>query len=96
MTDDFKGYNILDKEGSKYIRLKVNHSKGEYCNHKNPDVHTNGIESVWALVKRAYTGTYHHYSKKYMQRYVDEVAFRQSNKDNPFVFDVVLEQAIND
>jgi hypothetical protein len=30
-----------------------------------------------------------------MQRYVDEVAFRQSNKDNPFVFDAVLEQAID-
>jgi transposase-like protein len=95
MTDDFKGYNILDKEGSEYIRLSASHSQGEYCSHKTPGVHTNGIESIRALVKRAYIGTYHHYSKKYMQRYVDEVAFRQSNKDNPFVFDVVLEQAIN-
>jgi transposase-like protein len=94
MTDEFKSYGILDKKDSKYIRFSVNHKKGEYCSHKNPEVHTNGIESVWALVKRAYRGTYHHYSVKYMQKYVDEVAFRQSNKDNPLVFEAVLEQAV--
>jgi hypothetical protein len=37
---------------------------------------TNGIESVWAVLKRGYYGIYHHFTVKHMQRYVDEFAFR--------------------
>ena len=39
-------------------------------------IHTNGIESVWAVLKRGYIGTFHHFSMKHCQRYVDEFAFR--------------------
>jgi hypothetical protein len=35
-------------------------------------VHTNGIESVWALLKRGYNGVFHHFSDKHIERYVDE------------------------
>ena len=38
--------------------------------------HTNGIESVWAVLKRGYIGTFHNFSQKHLQRYVDEFAFR--------------------
>ena len=38
------------------------------------EVHTNGIESFWALIKRTYHGTHHWYSHKHMQRYVSECA----------------------
>ena len=38
--------------------------------------HTNGIESVWAVLKRGFNGTYHNWSKKHCDRYVDEFAFR--------------------
>ena len=37
---------------------------------------TNGIESMWALLKRAFHGTHHHFSKKHLQRYIDEASFR--------------------
>jgi transposase-like protein len=94
ITDELKSYSILDKKGSRFFHLKVNHSQGEYCNSKHPWIHTNGRESVWALVKRAYIGIYHHYSLKYMQRYMDEVAFRQSHRTDDRTFDVVLEQSI--
>jgi len=43
--------------------------------------HTNGIESVWAALKRGFYGTYHHFSRKHMQGYVDEFAFRL-NEEN--------------
>jgi hypothetical protein len=51
----------------------VNHSDGTYV---LGDAHTNGIESFWALFKRGYHGVYHWMSRKHMQRYVDEFAYR--------------------
>ncbi len=42
---------------------------------------TNGIESVWALLKRGLTGVYHHASVKHLGRYVDEFAFRLNEGD---------------
>ena len=68
-TDDHRGY--LGLQG--YEHESVKHSAGEYVNGM---IHTNGIESVWALLKRGYTGTYHHFSLKHMQRYLNEFTFR--------------------
>ena len=59
--------------GLPYPHETVKHSAKEYVNGM---AHTNGIESVWALLKRGYYGTYHNFSAKHVQRYVDEVAFR--------------------
>ena len=36
--------------------------------------HTNGIESFWAVLKRTYHGTFHHLSKKHVNRYVPQFA----------------------
>ena len=51
----------------------VNHSAKEYVNDM---AHTNSIESLWALLKRGLTGTYHNVSAKHLPRYIDEFAFR--------------------
>ena len=45
---------------------RPNHSRGEYV---RGDATTNGIESFWALLKRAYQGTFHSLSKKHLDRY---------------------------
>jgi len=37
-----------------------------------------GIESFWALLKRGYYGTHHWWSKKHLNRYVSEFAYRQN------------------
>lgn len=56
----------------------VNHSEGEYvCD----NVTTNGIESVFAVLKRGMIGVYHHASEKHLARYVDEFAFRLNDGD---------------
>ena len=52
---------------SEYTHETVEHSVGEYVRDM---AHTNGIESFWALLKRGYIGTFHHFSEKHMGRYV--------------------------
>lgn len=44
----------------------VNHSAGEYV---RDNAGTQGIESFWSLLKRAYTGTFHKISPKHLHRY---------------------------
>ena len=74
MTDQLSSYNILDKENEKrFVRLKVDHSV-TYSLGKG--IHTNGIESFWAIVKRGVYGIYHHISVAYMQDYINEFCFR--------------------
>lgn len=71
-TDEWASYKgILG-----YKHDSVNHNVGQYV---KGDTHTNSIESFWALLKRGVDGTFHHVSKKHLQRYVNEFAFRASN-----------------
>lgn len=70
-TDEHGGYEGL--EGLWFYHRTVNHGAGEYV---RDAIHTNSIESVWALLKRGVYGTWHHVSAKHLGRYVDEVAFR--------------------
>lgn len=53
----------------------VLHSLGEYV---RGEVHTNGIESLWSMLKRGHVGTYHHMSDKHLHRYVNEFAGRHN------------------
>ncbi len=68
-TDEHRSYNGM----TEYTHLSVNHSAKEFVNGM---AHTNGIESVWAVLKRGYYGTFHHFSVKHLQRYVDEFSFQ--------------------
>ncbi len=69
-TDEFASYQNL---GKRYDHQHVNHSAKEYVYGM---AHTNGIESVWAVMKRGFNGVYHHWSVKHMDRYTDEFTFR--------------------
>jgi hypothetical protein len=71
MTDEHPAYEGLN--GSLFNQESVNHSAGEYVRGM---AHTNGIESVWAVLKRGLHGVYHHVTAKHLGRYVDEFAFR--------------------
>ncbi len=56
-----------------YDRISVNHSAKEFVKDM---ASTNGVESMWALLKRSVNGTYHHINKKYINRYINEFTFR--------------------
>lgn len=75
MTDEWKAYSGLDRvyDG----RESVNHTSREYV---RGDVHTNTVESFFALLKRGIVGSYHHVSRKHLSRYCDEFSFRWSHR----------------
>jgi len=75
-TDDHLGYQGIG--GMFYKHESVNHSGGQYV---RDDVTTNGIESVWAVLKRGLHGVYHHASDKHLARYVNEFTFRLNDGD---------------
>ncbi len=70
-TDNHGGYRYMRDAG--YKHETVNHTAGEYS---RDGVSTNGIESVWAVLKRGIHGVYHQVSPKHLRRYVDEFTFR--------------------
>jgi len=57
----------------------VHHGRGEYV---RGNIHTNSIESFWALLKRGIVGNYHNVSKKYLPFYLNEFSVRFNNRKN--------------
>lgn len=92
MTDDHRSYHGLWAKGYKHHVVK--HSTYEYVDGIS---NTNSMESFWALLKRGLYGTYHNVSKKHLQRYVNEFAFRAGSGGVAFNFmDAVCLKANND
>ncbi len=74
-TDETLSYAGMD--GLFFRHKTVNHSDGEYVKPDiDGDVSVNGVESVWAVLKRGIYGTFHHISPNHAGRYVNEFAFR--------------------
>lgn len=72
-TDDLHSYKNMPLE---YEHQFVNHAS-EYA---RGNVHTNGLESYWSLLKRALAGTYISVEPFHLFRYLDEQAFRFNNR----------------
>lgn len=75
-TDDFPAYDGLEKHG--YTHKRIRHSARVYV---SGNVHTQSIEGFWSLVKRGIGGVYHNVSRKYLQNYLNEYAFRYNRRD---------------
>jgi transposase-like protein len=77
ITDEWGGY-----KGTDLTHEIINHAV-EYV---RGQVHTQGIENFWSLLKRSLGGTYISVEPFHLDRYVDEQAFRYNNRataDNP-------------
>jgi len=92
-TDGYQGYDNLAAQ--QFIHETVNHVD-EYV---RGQVHTQGIENFWSLMKRTLSGTYVAVEPFHLDRYLDEQMFRYNNratKDNPLTdsdrFSAVLMQ----
>jgi len=76
MTDEHPSFVGLSE---RYYHHRVNHSAGEYV--RDFCIHTNGIESVWALLKRQIIGIHHYVSPMHLCRYLDEMTWRFNRRE---------------
>jgi transposase-like protein len=74
ITDDFPSYKYALAE--KFAHDVIDHVKG----YVDGQVHTNGIENFWSLLKRGLRGTYVAVEPFHLDRYVDEQVFRFNHR----------------
>lgn len=77
ITDENPSYRGIGKE---YLggHHTVCHSAKEYV---RGDIHSNTIESFFAIVKRGLNGIYHSVSKEHLHRYMAEFEFRYNHRE---------------
>ena len=73
-SDEFGPAWSMDSE---YTHEFINHLEA----HVRDNIHTNGMENFWSLLKRTVHGTYVAVEPFYLFRYVDEQAFRYNNRN---------------
>ncbi len=71
-TDSLRSYRNMDDYQHEFIDHAEEYVRG--------NVHTNGMESYWSLLKRALHGTYISVEPFHLFRYLDEQAFRFNNR----------------
>lgn len=72
-TDAFQGYVLLPElEDKEYAHKVIDHTEA----YVDGNIHTNGIENFWNLLKRTIRGTYVAVEPFHLFRYLDEQAFR--------------------
>jgi len=72
-TDALKSYEGLDE----FEHQVIDHAEA----YVNGQIHTNGCENFWSLLKRGLKGTYVSVEPFHLFRYVDEQAFRYNNRE---------------
>ena len=72
-TDGWKGYGGLHAD---YIHQVIDHAE----KYVDGQIHTNGIENFWSLLKRGLKGTYVSVEPFHLFRYLDEQSFRFNNR----------------
>src|ERR1017187_7360216 len=77
------GTHVFTDELQAYFGLQANFTH-DVINHMesyvNGNIHTDGIENFWSLLKRGLNGTYVSVEPFHLFRYVDEQAFRYNNR----------------
>lgn len=82
VTDEYRGYAGMS---GLLPHKRINHSQ----RFADCLVHTNNIESFWAIVKRGIIGQFHKVSPKYLDAYLDEFSYRYNGRkvDGAVMFD---------
>lgn len=90
ITDEYRGYVKINPI---LPHARINHSE---C-YVRGMIHTNTIESFWAIVKRGIIGQYHKVSAKYLDKYLDEFCFRYNRrfKENTMFGDILVRMLVH-
>lgn len=91
MTDEYPGYNGFNNF---VAHRRVNHSIVYVEYDLFGTIHTNTIESFWAILKRAILGQFHHISRKYLPLYLREIIYRYNMRRAGSDLDGVLHLAV--
>lgn len=89
-SDALKSY---DRLAGDYAHQVIDHA----VQYADGQIHTNGMENFWSLLKRSLSGTYVSVEPFHLFRYVDEQAFRFNNRkdmDDGGRFVTVMKQII--
>ena len=81
--DEYKSYRAVRKT---FRHAVVQHSE----TYVDGAIHTNTIEGVWSLLKRAWYGSHHHYTKQFMPLFVAETCYKYNNRKNDNMFGTFL------
>ena len=85
-TDEMHSYKTIATKG--YAHETIDHSAKEYV---RGNVHINGCEGFWSLVKRSIRGTHIHVSAKHLDKYLGEFEYRYNMRKAPeFMFSRLL------
>jgi transposase-like protein len=88
-SDSHPGYDNMDDT---YVRGVINHAE----RYVDGQVHTNGMENYWSLLKRGLKGTYVSVEPFHLFRYLDEQSFRFNNRkeNDAYRFDLAVTQIV--
>lgn len=87
MTDQFPAYRPV---GRTMPHATVDHT----VRYVDGQVHVNTIESFWALLKRAWYGQHHHYSRKHAAAYVVEACYKYNARHEADTFGAFIQGAV--
>jgi transposase-like protein len=79
VTDEWAGYRLLHQTANHAV---IRHREA----YADGIVHTNTIESFWATVKRAWYGSHHHYSRRFMPLFIAEACWKYNQRKNADAF----------
>jgi transposase-like protein len=72
-SDELRSYSGLEGD---YAHQVINHA----VKYVEGNIHTNGMENYWSLLKRGISGTYVSVEPFHLFRYLDEQSFRYNNR----------------
>lgn len=84
VTDEYKAYRTATRR--RYQHAIINHT----VSYAEGITHTNTIEGFWALLKRAWYGSHHHYTRHWMPLFVAEAEWKYNHRKDKDAFNGFL------
>ncbi len=96
-TIDLENSVLITDQAQFYKRMKnllphksINHG----VSYVDGWIHTNSIESFWALLKRGIVGQFHKVSVKHLHKYLNEFSYRFNNRNNKDIFSLTIQKGL--